>query len=114
MAPTAASTDIAIGNAALATPHSNLNVLRKKGGLRLDLTLATDWKAFAAFSSEQRSGARPFGLVSAGGGGTGGIDIPETVDYDTHDVLAGVQWSNTRTSVNAQVSASLFRNNVAR
>lgn len=109
---TAASTDIAIGNAALATSPGSLSVLRKKGGLRLDLTLSADWKAFAALSSEQRRGARPFGLVSAGGGGTGGLEIPETVDYDTHDVLAGLQWSNAATSVNVLASASMFRNNV--
>ena len=108
---TAASTDIAIGNDALATTYSNLSVLRRKGGLRLDLTLPSAWKAFASFSSEQRKGARPFGMVSAGGGGTGGVEIPETVDYDTHDVAVGLQWSNARTSLNVAASASMFRNN---
>jgi hypothetical protein len=108
---TAASTDIAIGNAALATPYSNLSVSRRKGGLRLDLTLPADWTLFASFGSEQRKGARPFGLVSAGGGGTGGIEIPETIDYDTHDVALGLQWASARTSLNLQASASMFRNN---
>ena len=108
---TAASTDIAIGAAALATPYSNLSVSRRKGGLRLDLTLPADWTLFAAFGSEQRKGARPFGLVSAGGGGTGGVEIPETIDYDTHDVALGLQWASARTSLNLQASASMFRNN---
>lgn len=109
---TAATTDIAIGNAALATPYSTLSMLRQKGGLRLDLTLSDTWKAFASLSSEKRKGTRPFGLVGAGGGGTGGVEIPESIDYDTHEMLAGVQWSTARTSLNLQASASLFRNNV--
>lgn len=108
---TAASTDIAIGNAALATPYSGLSITRRKGGVRVDMNLPSNWKFFAAYTSESRKGARPFGLVSAGGGGTGGIEIPETVDYDTHDILAGVQWSNSRTSLNVTASASLFRDN---
>lgn len=109
---TAASTDIAIGAAALATPESTLGLVRRKGGLRLEATLPAQWKAFAAYSLERREGARPFGMVSGGGGGTGGVEIPESVDYDTHELLAGAQWSSARTSVNLQASASLFRNNV--
>jgi len=109
---TAASTDIAIGNDALAAPTSTLSVLRQKGGLRLDLPFSETLKAFASLSSEKRQGARPFGLVSAGGGGTGGIETAESVDYDTHEVIAGLQWATARTSANVQVSASLFRNNI--
>lgn len=108
---TAASTDIAIGNAALATPYSNLSIQRKKGGVRLEMTLDDGLSAFASLTSEKRQGTRPFGMVSAGGGGTGGVEIPETIDYDTHDLVGGLQWSNDRTSVNLQASASLFRNN---
>lgn len=110
---TAATTDIAIGNAALATPNSELSVTRRKGGIRVDMNLPSDLKFFASYSTEKREGARPFGLVSGGGGGTGGIEVPETVDYDTHDVIAGLQWSNLRTNVNLQASASMFRNNTS-
>lgn len=110
---TAASTDVAIGNEALATPLSSLSVIRHKGGLRLDMPL-NDWlKVFAAVTSEQRTGARPFGLVSAGGGGTGGVEIPETVDYRTHDISTGMQWHRGHTSVNLLASASLFRNHTS-
>lgn len=107
---TAASTDIAIGNAALATPWSTLSVLRQKGGVRLDMNLSEQWRAYASMSSEKRQGSRPFGLVSAGGGGTGGVEIPESIDHDTHELLAGLQWSNARSSLNLGASASLFRN----
>ena len=109
---TAATTDIAIGDAALATPYSSLSVLRQKGGLRLDATLGEHWKAFAAFTSERRKGARPFGLVMGAGGGTGGVEFPESIDYDTHEVSAGAQWHRGHTSLNLLASASLFRNNI--
>lgn len=108
---TAATTDAAIGAAALATPYSTLSVQRRKGGVRLEKTLGEQTLLFASLGSENRQGARPFGLVSGGGGGTGGIEIPETVDYDTHEVIAGAQWHSGHTSVNLEVSASLFRNN---
>ena len=109
---TAATTDIAIGNAALATPYSALSIIRKKGGIRADMNLQDNWKVFGSYSNEKREGARPFGLVIGGGGGTGGVEIPETIDYDTHDFLAGIQYSDALNSANLQVSASLFRNNV--
>lgn len=109
---TAATTDTAIGAAALATPYSSLAVKRRKGGVRFDMNLGDQWKVFASYSNEKRAGARPFGMVMGGGGGTGGVEIPESIDYDTHDFLAGFQWNNERTSANLQASASLFRNNI--
>ena len=109
---TAATTDIAIGNAALATPYSELSIIRKKGGVRADMNLQDNWKVFGSYSNEKREGARPFGMVSAGGGGTGGVEIPESIDYDTHDFLAGVQYSDALNSATLQAAASLFRNNV--
>lgn len=109
---TAATVDQAIGDAALATPNSTLSLVRHKGGMRADLMLPGDWKAFASYTIENRKGARPFGLAMGGGGGTGGVEIPESINYDTHDILAGAQWSNSRTSVNLQATLSAFRNNV--
>ena len=109
---TAATTDIAIGNAALATPYSELSIIRKKGGVRADMNLQDNWKVFGSYSNEKRDGARPFGMVSAGGGGTGGVEIPESINYDTHDFLAGIQYSDELNSATLQASASLFRNNV--
>ena len=109
---TAASTDIAIGIDALAAPTRTLSMQRQKGGLRLDLPFSDTLKVFASLSSERRQGARPFGMVSGGGGGTGGVEVPESIDYDTHEIVAGLQWATARTSANMQVSASLFRNNI--
>lgn len=112
LAAVQAVNDVAIGNAALATPNSELSIIRKKGGVRADMNLQDNWKVFASYSNEKRQGARPFGLVEGGGGGTGGVEIPESIDYDTHDFLAGIQFSDALNSANLQASASLFRNNV--
>lgn len=108
----AATTDLNIGTVALATPYSELSLIRKKGGVLADMNLQDNWKVFGSYSNEHRKGARPFGMVSAGGGGTGGVEIPESIDYDTHDFLAGIQYSDELNSANLTASASLFRNNV--
>jgi len=109
---TGAQMDQAIGDAALATPYSSLSVLRQKGGLRLDMRLAEDLRAFALLTSEKREGARPFGMLMGAFGGNGHLDVPESIDYDTHELMAGMQWHRGLTSVNLQASASLFRNNI--
>ncbi len=109
---TGAQMDLLIGDTALATPYSSLSVLRQKGGLRLDMRLDEGLRAFASLTSEKREGARPFGMLMGAFAGNGHIDIPESVDYDTHDLVAGLQWHRGLTSFNLQASASLFRNNV--
>jgi Putative outer membrane beta-barrel porin, MtrB/PioB len=109
----AATTDINIGNAALVTPFSSLSLSRKKGGVRLDMRFFENWNVFASYTGEQRQGARPFGLVSGAGGGTGGVETPETIDYHTHDFAGGLQYSDTLNSFNLTASSSLFRNNVS-
>ncbi|MDP1610991.1 MAG: MtrB/PioB family outer membrane beta-barrel protein [Sulfuritalea sp.] len=111
-AVSAAATDIAIGNAVLATPNSELSLIRKKGGARLDLNLTDEWKAYASYSDERRKGSRPFGLVMGGGGGTGGVEIPESIDYTTRDLMAGLSYVDKLTTINLQLSASFFRNNI--
>jgi hypothetical protein len=109
---TAATTSTAIRNAVAATPYSTLSLERRKGSVRADMTLSETWKAYAGYSAEEREGARPFGLVSGGGGGTGGVEIPESVKHEQHDFVAGVQWASGLTSANLQALVSLFRNDV--
>ncbi len=108
----AATTDINIGTAALQTPYSTLKLVREKGGVKLEMRPADHWNVFVSYTNEQREGARPFGLVSGGGGGTGGVEAPESIDYLTHDFLAGLQYSNQLTSVNVTLNASMFRNHI--
>lgn len=108
----AATTNGALRAAVLATPYSELGIVRKKGGVRFDMYLPADWKLYASYTSEKREGARPFGLVSGGAGGTGGVELPESIDNTTHDLVAGVQWADALNNFNAQAAASFFRNNI--
>lgn len=108
----AATTDANIQAAALATPYSELGILRTKGGARLDMNLGEAWSVFASYTNEKKEGARPFGLVMGGGGGTGGVEIPESIDNDTHDFFLGARWKDALSALNLQAQVSLFRNNI--
>ena len=91
---------------------SDLELTRKKSRTRFDLTLPSNWKAFATYTSERRDGSRPFGAVFGGGGGGGNIEIPESIDYHTQDVMAGLQFANSMTNLNLQLAASFFQNDI--
>jgi hypothetical protein len=94
------------------TPDSDVELGRKGSRARFDLTLPANWKAFASYSHERRQDFRPFGAVFGGGGGGGNVEIPEPIDYNTQDVLAGLQFANGLTNVNLQASASFFQNDI--
>lgn len=109
----AATTQTNIQNALAATEASGLEVIRKKAGVRFDTNLTDSWKLYASFINEKRQGARPFGAIFGGGGGGGGnLEVAESIDYDTHDFLAGVQFSDSKSSFNLRASASFFRNDI--
>jgi len=100
-------------NAALEqTPQRELEVLRKKAGVRFDKYLSESWKLYASFTEERREGAQPFGAVFGGGGGGGNVEIAESVDTSTRDFVAGAQYSSALTSINLRASASFFANNI--
>lgn len=109
---TVLSTEAAVRAAVEATPDSTLSLVRKKGGVRFETLLPGRWNAFIGYTNEHREGSRPFGMIFGGGGGAGSMEIPESIDYHTHDLFAGVQWGNAVTQFNAQLSASYFRNHV--
>ena len=93
----------------LATvPESELSLIRKKGGARFDVTIADNWKGYASYSREQRTGARPFAMNEA----NISTEIAEPIDYLTHEFLAGLQYADKLTQANVRVTASVFRNNV--
>ena len=106
----------AIDNAnvlAVATAsNTTLSVTRKKGGVRYDLNLSDSWKGYASYSLEHREGARPFGAVWGGGGGTAPTEIAEGIDNNTHELLAGLQYVDALNAFNLRLSASLFRNSI--
>jgi hypothetical protein len=90
-------------------PDSELSLVRKKGGIRLDKTFTDNWKAYASYTQEARQGERPFSMVR---GNNVSMEIAEPIDYTTHDFLAGFTYSDRLTQANVRFSASLFRNNI--
>ena len=108
----AAATQTAIQNALAATPPGELDIVRRRAGVRLDSHLSTSWRMFASFVDDKRDGARPFGMVFGGGGGGGNFEAPQSIDYETQDFVAGVQFAGERNSFNLRASASFFRNGI--
>ena len=108
----AAATQTNIQNALAATDNSQLEVVRKKAGVRYEAYLSNTWTFFASLTDEKKKGAQPFGNVYGGGGGGGNIEIPQSIDYDTLDFFAGVSFSDATSSFNLRASASLFRNDI--
>jgi hypothetical protein len=95
-----------------SAPGSDLELARKRSRARFDLTLPANWKAFASYAHERREGNRPFDAVFGGGGGGGNVEIPEPIDYNTQDVVAGLQFANGMTNFNVQAAASFFENDI--
>jgi hypothetical protein len=108
----AAATQTSITNVLASTDATELGLVRKKAGVRLDMNLSDSWAFYAGYTQEERKGARPFGAVFGGGGGGGDVEIPESIDYSTHDFVTGARYNDSKNSVNLQASASIFRNNI--
>jgi hypothetical protein len=98
----------AIATKLAATPYSELGLVRKKGGVRLDKNLSDSWKSYVSYTQEKRQGARPFAMNE----GNMSTEIAEPIDYTTHDLLAGLQYNDSLTQANLRASVSLFRNNI--
>jgi hypothetical protein len=90
----------------------DLSLKRKRAGARLDLDLTNTWKGYVSYTFEKRKGARPFGAVWGNTGGTAPMEIPESIDYDTHDILAGLTHASGFNALNLRVWASIFTNNI--
>lgn len=98
--------------AAAAKPETTLSLTRKRGGIRVDADLTTNWKGYFSYALEKRKGARPLGAVWGGGGGTAPMELAEPIDYDTEDLLAGVTYKDGVNALNVRLTASLFHNNI--
>lgn len=99
----------AISDKLASLPESELSLLRKKGGARFDKVFTDNWKGYASYSQERRTGARPFAL------NTGNIstEIAEPIDYTSHEFLGGLQYADALTQANLRTSLALFRNNIS-
>jgi hypothetical protein len=106
-----AADNAAVAAAAAANPMT-LGLVRKRGGVRLDVTLSKSWKAYLAYALEERRGARPFGGVWGNNPGQAPLEIAEPIDYRTHDLLAGLQYADGRNALNLRLTASRFENRI--
>jgi hypothetical protein len=106
-----AADNAAVAAAAAREPIA-LSLTRKRAGARFDWNLAKSWKGYVSYAHERRQGARPLGSVWGNTGGTAPMEIAEPIDYDTHDILAGLVYADGLNALNLRVSASLFRNNI--
>jgi MtrB/PioB family decaheme-associated outer membrane protein len=89
-----------------------LGFTRRKGGLDFDSTPGTDWRLYAGYSQERKNGTRPFGGASFYPGGSPAVETIEPIDYKTHDVSAGVQWTGNKVQANLGYTGSFFRNGI--
>ncbi len=105
----------AVSAAALNNPTVSLGLTRKRAGVRVDASITKTWKAYVGYSLEERKGARPFGAVwgAANTGGTAPMELPEPIDYSTHDIIGGVTHVDGVNAFNLRLSASLFQNHVS-
>jgi hypothetical protein len=108
----APTTQAAIQTALSTTPFSDVALARTKAGMRFNLTLSENWKAFTNYTREHRDGARQFGMVFGGGGGGGNVEAPESVSNTEDDIVAGVTYSRGRTNLNLAATAAWFRNDI--
>ena len=99
----------AIANKLATIPESELSLIRKKGGARMDKTFTDNWKGYASYTQEARTGARPFAMNE----NNVSIEIAEPIDYTTHEFLGGMQYADALTQANVRASMSLFRNNIS-
>jgi len=98
--------------AALQTaPLFELGFSRKTAGLDFDATPGTDWRVYARYAQDRKQGTRPFGGAS-GYPGVTAVETIEPVDYKTHNVSAGLQWSGEALQANLAYTGSFFRNGI--
>ncbi len=88
--------------------NTELSLVRQKGGATGEIKFTDNWKGYASYTQEQRKGTRPFAMNE----NNYTVELPEPIDYTTHDFLAGISYTDKLTQANLRASASLFRNNI--
>lgn len=99
----------AISDKLATIPDSELSLVRRKGGARIEKMLTDNWRVYGSFSQEHRTGARPFAMNE----GNISTEIAEPIDYTTHDFWSRLQYADALTQFNLSTSLSLFRNNIS-
>jgi hypothetical protein len=88
--------------------NTELSLVRQKAGASGEIKFTDNWKGYASYTQEQRKGARPFGMNE----NNYTAEIPEPIDYVSHDFLTGISYADSLTQANLRASASVFHNNI--
>ena len=87
--------------------YSELSLIRKQGGLSVDMSLTDSLKLFTTLSQEKRKGARPIGMTDSGFADI--MEMPEAIDYATNDFKAGLRYRDKLTQFNVMATANIFK-----
>lgn len=92
-----------------ATPL-DVSLQRKLGSGTCRVTPSAGWSFYAQYSHDSENGYRPLGTTL--NNTTNVLEMPEPVDYRTHEVQAGVEYGTRKGGFQAGYGASLFHNQV--
>ena len=89
----------------------DMSLRRDLGAGTFTYTPASDWSLQVGYSREKQVGHRPFGTTT--NSFTNTLEMPEPIDYRTHQVKAGAEYAVTRWGFQASTSSSIFNNMVS-
>ena len=92
------------------SPAIGIPLRRYKGGGLFLYTPTADWSFRLDYSREKQTGVRPFGTTT--NSFTNGIELPERIDYRTHEVKAGTEYANRIWAIQVGYANSIFENRV--
>jgi MtrB/PioB family decaheme-associated outer membrane protein len=92
------------------SPGVDMSLRRDKGSGTLAFTPGTNWTALLNYSREKMVGRRPFGTTT--NSFTNIIELPEPIDYRTHQLNAGGEYADETWTVQTSYYASIFDNQV--
>jgi hypothetical protein len=88
--------------------NTELSLVRQKAGASAEIKFTDNWRGYASYTQELRKGTRPLGMNE----NNYTVEIPEPIDYVTHDFLTGASYVDSLTQANLRASVSVFHNNI--
>ena len=93
-----------------SAPLWDMSLRRDKGAGTLTMTPTADWTLRFLYSREKMVGYRPIGTNT--NSFTNIIELPEPINYRTHQLKTGAEYVSDRAGIQADYSASVFDNKV--
>ena len=87
-----------------------VSLRRDTGSVKFVYMPTPDWDVRFQYARERQTGARPFGTTT--NAFTNVIELPEPIDYRTHLLQAGTEYSNKQGGFQASYTGSFFQNQV--